>query len=115
MSIGIVWKAAVLTFTLALGLVAAGCGGGDGDGRDAAGAETTAADSGPNGLLRLGYFPNVTHAPAIVGVEEGLFADALGDARLETYTFNSGTEASEALLSGSIDASFIGPNPAINA
>ena len=29
--------------------------------------------------LRLGYFPNVTHAPAIVGVEEGLFADALGD------------------------------------
>ena len=48
-------------------------------------------------------------------MEEGLFADALGDASLETFTFNAGTEASEALLSESIDATFIGPNPAINA
>jgi NitT/TauT family transport system substrate-binding protein len=48
-------------------------------------------------------------------VEDGLFADALGDASLETFTFNSGTEASEAILSDSIDATFIGPNPAINA
>jgi hypothetical protein len=48
-------------------------------------------------------------------VEEGIFADALGDASLETFTFNSGTEASEAILSDSIDATFIGPNPAINA
>jgi sulfonate transport system substrate-binding protein len=113
MSIGIVRKASVLA--LALGLVAAGCGGGDDDGSDAAGADTTAADSQPSGSLRLGYFPNVTHAPAIIGVEDGLFADALGDASLETFTFNSGTEASEAILSDSIDATFIGPNPAINA
>jgi NitT/TauT family transport system substrate-binding protein len=111
MSIGIVRKTAVLA--LALGLVAAGCGGGDDD--DSAGADTTAADSQPSGSLRVGYFPNVTHAPAIIGVEDGLFADALGDASLETFTFNSGTEASEAILSGSIDATFIGPNPAINA
>jgi NitT/TauT family transport system substrate-binding protein len=112
MPIGIVRKVAVLA--LALGLVAAACGGDDDDG-DAAGAETTAADTRPSGTLRLGYFPNVTHAPAIIGVEDGLFADALGDAGLETFTFNSGTEASEAILSGSIDATFIGPNPAINA
>jgi sulfonate transport system substrate-binding protein len=113
MSIGIARKAAVLT--LALGLVAAGCGGSDDDSDDAAGAGTTAADTQPSGTLRLGYFPNVTHAPAIIGVEEGIFADALGDAGLETFTFNSGTEASEAILSDSIDATFIGPNPAINA
>jgi len=113
MSIGITRKAAVLA--LALGLVAAACGGNDDDSGDAAGANTTAADTQPSGTLRLGYFPNVTHAPAIIGVEDGLFADALGDAELQTFTFNSGTEASEAILSGSIDATFIGPNPAINA
>ena len=66
-------------------------------------------------VLRLGYFPNVTHAPAIVGIEEGTFQRALGpDVKLELSTFASGTEASEALFSGAIDATFIGPNPAIN-
>jgi NitT/TauT family transport system substrate-binding protein len=65
--------------------------------------------------LRLGYFPNVTHAPAIVGVDSGAFADALGpNVTLEVSHFNAGGEAIEALLSGAIDATFIGPNPAIN-
>ena len=65
--------------------------------------------------LRLGYFPNVTHAPAIIGVETGLFAESLGDGvGLEPTTFNSGTEVVEAVFSGALDASFIGPNPAIN-
>jgi NitT/TauT family transport system substrate-binding protein len=114
MSIGIARKSAVLG--LALVLTAAACGGDDGDTStaDAAGANTTAQE-GPSGSLKLGYFPNVTHAPAIIGVEEGIFADQLGEASLKTFTFNSGTEASEALLSESIDATFIGPNPAINA
>jgi len=57
----------------------------------------------------------VTHAPAIIGVEEGLFEAALGeDVTLALVTFNSGTEAIEALFAGAIDLSFIGPNPAIN-
>jgi NitT/TauT family transport system substrate-binding protein len=65
--------------------------------------------------LRLGYFPNVTHAPAIVGVDTGTFQEALGEnVTLETATFNAGTEAIEALFADTIDASFIGPNPAIN-
>jgi NitT/TauT family transport system substrate-binding protein len=65
--------------------------------------------------LRLGYFANVTHAPAIVGVASGAFAAALGgDVVLDTANFNAGGEAIEALLSGAIDAAFIGPNPAIN-
>jgi len=65
--------------------------------------------------LRLGYFPNVTHAPAIVGVGTGRFAEALGeDVRLQPATFGSGTEAIEAMFAGELDASFIGPNPAIN-
>ena len=66
--------------------------------------------------LRLGYFPNVTHAPALVGLEKGLFAEKLGSSvRLEPVTFTAGPAAVEALLSGALDATYIGPNPAINA
>jgi NitT/TauT family transport system substrate-binding protein len=66
--------------------------------------------------LRLGYFPNVTHASAIVGIESGIFQDKLGDGvKLETSTFNAGPQVVEALNSGALDASYIGPNPAINA
>jgi len=66
-------------------------------------------------IVRLGYFPNVTHAPALIGVEQGLFEEELGSVRLETSTFNAGTEAVEALFADALDMSFIGPNPAINA
>lgn len=67
-----------------------------------------------NVTLRIGYFPNVTHASAIVGVEQGFWADSLGsNVELQPTTFNDGTAAIEALFSGAIDASFIGPNPAI--
>ncbi|HTF09384.1 MAG TPA: sulfonate ABC transporter substrate-binding protein, partial [Asanoa sp.] len=59
---------------------AAACGSGD---------DTGASDGKPV-TLRLGYFPNITHAPAIVGVEKGIFADKLGsDVKLETKTFNA--------------------------
>ena len=65
--------------------------------------------------LRLGLMPNLTHAPAIVGVEEGFYQGALGDdVRLTTMTFNAGPLVVEALNAGSIDAAFVGPNPTIN-
>ncbi|MFI7603314.1 ABC transporter substrate-binding protein [Actinoplanes sp. NPDC049681] len=73
-----------------------------------------AAASGEVKTLRLGYFPNITHAPALVGVKNGLFQQALGDTKLEAKTFNAGPAAIEALFSGAIDATYIGPNPAIN-
>lgn len=67
------------------------------------------------GTVHLGYFPNVTHAPAIAGVEGGFFAKALGPGvKLQTSAFSAGPAAIEALLSGAIDATYIGPNPAIN-
>ena len=66
--------------------------------------------------LRLGYFGNVTHAPAMIGLQDGEFAKALGpNVTLKTSVFNAGPNAVEALFSKSIDASFVGPNPAINA
>jgi NitT/TauT family transport system substrate-binding protein len=80
------------------------CGGDD---------EPPAAGGGA-ASLRLGYFPNITHAPALVGVGKGLFQQALGSTKLEAKTFNAGPAAIEALFSGAIDATYIGPNPAIN-
>src|SRR5437588_11072460 len=58
--------------------------------------------------LRLGYFANITHSTALVGVRKGLFTEALGSSvTLKTSTFNAGPEAVEALLSNSIDATYI--------
>ena len=80
-----------------------------------AGCSTSAASgTGGTATVRLGYFANVTHAPAIVGDAAGLFAAELGDVPLRTTTFNAGTEAIEALFSDAVDMSFMGPNPAIN-
>lgn len=70
--------------------------------------------SGPV-TLRLGYFPNLTHAQALVGVEKGIFEEKLGsNVKLEKKFFNAGPAAIEALFSGAIDATYIGPNPTIN-
>lgn len=102
----------------ALAVAAAACGPDDDAGTSPT-APPAAAGEAPatiEGSLRLGYFPNVTHAPALVGVEEGLFTKALGPGvDLETFTFNAGPEAIEAVFAGAVDITFIGPNPAINA
>lgn len=66
--------------------------------------------------LRLGYFPNLTHAPALAGLKKGFLAAALGDkVTVETHTFNAGGDAVTAILSNSIDATFVGPSPTTNA
>jgi sulfonate transport system substrate-binding protein len=66
--------------------------------------------------LHLGYLPNVTHAPAIIGLQDGEFAKDLGsNVTLKTSTYNSGTDETTAILAGALDAAFVGPNPAINA
>jgi len=82
----------------------------------ACGADDAAAGGaeGEAATLRLGYFPNITHAPALVGMDKGFFQTALGSTKLEGKTFNAGPAAIEALFSGAIDATYIGPNPAIN-
>ena len=81
----------------------------------AVGGCTAAEGAGDEVELRLGYFPNVTHAPAIVGIEDGLLEEALGsDVTLSPQAFNAGPDVIEAIFSGALDASYIGPNPAIN-
>nr|WP_241986433.1 ABC transporter substrate-binding protein [Cryobacterium psychrophilum] len=77
-------------------------------------AATAIPEPGPATELRLGYFDNVTHAPALVGVQKGFFTEALGDTTLSTQIFSAGPAAVEALSAGAIDAAYIGPNPAVN-
>jgi NitT/TauT family transport system substrate-binding protein len=64
--------------------------------------------------VRLGYFANLTHAQALVGVARGDFQKALGDVPLKTMVFNAGPSVVEAVMAGELDCSFIGPSPAIN-
>jgi NitT/TauT family transport system substrate-binding protein len=99
----------------ALPLLLTACGYGadatDDNGRTevAAGAEKLSADE-----VRIGYFPNLTHATALVGVQEGLLQKELGGTEVKTSTFNAGPSEIEALNAGSIDIGWIGPSPAIN-
>src|ERR687891_1799055 len=73
--------------------------------------------------LRIGYFPNLNHAQAVIGLQqEGDFQKILNtnsnnttkDVRVESFVFNAGPSAIEALFGGQIDIAYVGPNPAIN-
>lgn len=77
--------------------------------------QQVAANEGPATELRLGFFPNVTHASALIGVDKGFFAKELGATTLTTQSFNAGPKEVTALLGGTLDAAFIGSGPAINA
>ncbi|MER5262927.1 ABC transporter substrate-binding protein [Actinosynnema sp. NPDC002837] len=79
------------------------------------GESAPAQNQGAAAEVRLGYFPNVTHAAALIGVDKGFFAKELGSTKLTTQTFNAGPDAVNALLGSSLDVSFIGSGPAINA
>jgi NitT/TauT family transport system substrate-binding protein len=73
------------------------------------------ADAQEVKTLRIGYFPNINHAQAVIGLGKGDFQNALGNnVNVETFQFNAGPSAIESLLANRIDVSYIGPNPAIN-
>ena len=103
-------RLALVAGPLAIAVIAGACGGGTGN--KSSGSSKTSEPT----TVRLGYFPNVTHAVALVGVEKGIIAKDLGTDKLDaSKTFNAGPAATEALLSGAIDATFIGPSPSITA
>ncbi len=94
------WR--ITAFFLLLVLALVGCG------------SQSSSNNGPV-TVQLGYFPNLTHAVAVVGVDRGTFKSALGsNVKLETKTFNAGPALVEALFAGDIDIGYVGPNPAIN-
>ena len=65
--------------------------------------------------IRVGAFPNITHAQAMVGKANGWFDKAMGpQVKVQWTSFNAGPSAIEALFGGAIDMTYVGPNPAIN-
>jgi NitT/TauT family transport system substrate-binding protein len=76
-------------------------------------ASPTAAQQKPI-VLRVGYFPNITHAQALVGRVGGQFEKALGPGvQIEWKAFNAGPSAIEALFANAIDLAYVGPNPTV--
>jgi sulfonate transport system substrate-binding protein len=91
----------------------AGCSSGN---SSSSGSTTGASGDSASVTVRLGYLANITHAPALIAVKNGYFTKALGSAgTLKTSVFTSGTQETTAILSGQLDAAYVGPNPAINA
>jgi NitT/TauT family transport system substrate-binding protein len=84
-------------------------------------AATAPAGAAGEIVLRVGHFPNVTHAHGLVAHAlsrqgKGWFEERLGPGvRIEWFTYNAGPSAMEAILSGSLDVTYVGPNPALNA
>ncbi len=75
------------------------------------------AQSGGVTVVNVGYFPNVTHAPGLVADAQGFLTKRLGaaSASAATKSFNAGPDVIQAILSGSLDISYIGPNPTVTA
>lgn len=95
-------RLAIAAALLTAGGLLAGCAA-------TAGAEATE--------VRIGYFPNVTHAPGLVADSDGLFEEQFAeeDVTVSTQAFNAGPDVIQAILSGSLDISYIGPNPTVTA
>jgi NitT/TauT family transport system substrate-binding protein len=85
------------------------------------GSQDAAASGSPSQAavktVRLGFFPNLTHAPALIGLQEGYFKDALKEQGVSVTptAFNAGPDAVNALFADQLDISYIGPNPTISA
>ena len=71
--------------------------------------------------LRVGHFPNITHVQALVARAferqgKSWFGERLGPGvKIEWYGYNAGPSAMEAIFAKSLDLTYVGPNPALNA
>jgi NitT/TauT family transport system substrate-binding protein len=72
-------------------------------------------------VIRVGHFPNITHAHGVIahalsGQGKGWFEERLGpDVKIQWYVYNAGPSAMEAIFADSIDLTYVGPSPALNA
>jgi NitT/TauT family transport system substrate-binding protein len=79
-------------------------------------------DSAKDGsVVRFGHFPNITHAQGVIAHAlsrqgKGWFEERLGPGvKIEWFTYNAGPSAMEALFAGSLDVTYVGQGPALNA
>lgn len=72
-------------------------------------------------VIRIGHFPNITHAHALIAHQmsrsgKGWFEKRLGPGiSIQWFVYNAGPAAMEAIFAGSIDLTYVGPSPAVNA
>ncbi len=72
-------------------------------------------------VVRVGHFPNITHAQGVIAhglsrAGKGWFEERLGpDVKIEWFVYNAGPTAMEAIFTRALDITYVGPNPAINA
>jgi NitT/TauT family transport system substrate-binding protein len=67
-------------------------------------------------VLRIGYFANVNHGQALVGLFNGDYQKALGNSvQIQLSLFTAGPTEMTALLAGKLDMGYVGPSPAVNA
>src|SRR5918998_6492506 len=72
-------------------------------------------------VIRFGHFPNITHAQGVIAHAmtrqgKGWFEQRLGpNVEIQWFTYNAGPSAMEAVFAGSLDVTYVGPNPALNA
>lgn len=72
-----------------------------------------------DGALRFGHFPNISHLQGLVAHQlsrqgKGWFEERLGVA-VEWFTYNAGPSVAEAIFARSLDVSYVGPSPVLNA
>ena len=71
--------------------------------------------------IRVGHFPNITHAQGVIAHAmtrqgKGWFEERLGPGtKIEWFVYNAGPSAMEAIFARSIDLTYVGPGPALNA
>src|SRR5213080_812808 len=72
-------------------------------------------------IIRFGHFPNITHAQGIIAHAltrqgKGWFEERLGpNVEIQWFTYNAGPSAMEAIFAGSLDVTYVGQGPALNA
>lgn len=82
---------------------------------------SVAVDAADTKSIRFGHFPNVTHAQGVIAHAfsrqgKGWFEERLGPGfKIDWYTYNAGPSAMEAIFARSLDVTYVGPNPALNA
>ncbi|SDJ61750.1 aliphatic sulfonate ABC transporter substrate-binding protein [Streptomyces indicus] len=109
-------RLAVAALTLPL-LALSACGYGSKSEDKGSDASPVAQGKAIDGLgeVKIGYFANVTHGTALVGLGQGgLIQKELGGTKVKSQVFNAGPAEIEALNSGAIDIGWIGPSPSIN-
>src|SRR2546429_3298453 len=72
-------------------------------------------------VIRFGHFPNITNAQGVIAHAltrqgKGWFEERLGpNVEIQWFTYNAGPSAMEAIFAGSLDLTYVGQGPALNA